>query len=72
MKRQRVIGSTLRARSVPAKSAVMDALYERVWPLIASGEIKPIIETEIAMADAASAHELIAGNQTVGKVMLTL
>lgn len=72
MKRQRVIGSTLRARSIPAKSAVMDALYERVWPLIASGEIKPIIETEIAMAEAASAHELIAGNQTVGKVMLTL
>ncbi len=72
MKRQRVIGSTLRARSVPAKSAVMDALYERVWPLIESGEIKPIIETEVSMAEAASAHELIAGNQTVGKVMLTL
>lgn len=72
MKRQRVIGSTLRARSIPAKSAVMDALYERVWPLIATGEIKPIIEAEVSMADAASAHELIAGNQTIGKVILTL
>jgi len=72
MKRQRVIGSTLRARSIPAKSAVMDALYERVWPLIASGEIKPIIETEVPMSDAAAAHERIAGNQTIGKVMLTL
>ena len=72
MKRQRVIGSTLRARSIPAKSAVMDALYERVWPFIATGEIKPIIEAEVSMADAASAHELIAGNQTIGKVILTL
>ena len=72
MKRQRIIGSTLRARSVPAKSAVMDALYERVWPLIESGEIKPIIETQIPMAEAARAHQLIADNQTVGKVILTL
>ena len=72
MKRQRVIGSTLRARSVPAKSAVMDALYERVWPLIDSGEIKPIIEAELPMADAGEAHKLIAGNETVGKVILSL
>lgn len=72
MKRQRVIGSTLRARSVPAKAAVMDALHERVWPLIESGEIKPIIEAEIPLPEAGRAHELIAGNETVGKVMLTL
>ena len=72
MKRQRVIGSTLRARSVPAKSAVMDALHERVWPLIESGEIKPIIEAEVALSDAGQAHALIAGNETVGKVILTL
>ena len=72
MKRQRIIGSTLRARSVPAKSAVMDALYERVWPLVETGEIKPIIEAEVPMAEAGRAHELIAANQTVGKVILTL
>ena len=72
IKRQRVIGSTLRARSIPAKSAVMDALYERVWPLIESGEIKPIIDAEIPLSDATRAHELIAGNETVGKVILTL
>ena len=72
MKRQRVIGSTLRARSIPAKAAVMDALQERVWPLIESGEIKPVIEAQIAMPSAAEAHALIAGNTTVGKVVLTL
>jgi len=72
MKRQRVIGSTLRARTVPAKAAVMDALYERVWPLLESGEIKPIIEAEVPLPEAARAHELIAGNDTVGKVILTL
>jgi len=50
----------------------MDALYERVWPLLESGEIKPIIEAEVPLPEAARAHELIAGNDTVGKVILTL
>ena len=72
MKRLRLIGSTLRARSVAAKAAVMDALKERVWPLLESGEIKPVIEAEIPMAEAGRAHALIAGNQTVGKVILTV
>ena len=71
-KRLRVIGSTLRARTVAAKATVMDALKSRVWPLLEDGSIKPIIEQEIAIGDAAEAHELIAGNQTFGKVVLTI
>ena len=71
-KRLRVIGSTLRARTVAAKATVMDALKTRVWPLLEDGSIKPIIEQELAIGDAAEAHELIAGNQTFGKVVLTI
>ena len=71
-KRLRVIGSTLRARTVAAKATVMDALKARVWPLLEDGSIKPIIEQEIAIGNAAEAHELIAGNQTFGKVVLTI
>ena len=44
MKRLRVIGSTLRARSVAAKSAVMADLQRVVWPQIESGAIKPIVD----------------------------
>jgi len=72
MKRQRVIGSTLRARSIPAKAAVMDALQARVWPLLATGEIKPIVEQVFEMPNAGQAQALIAGNETVGKVILSL
>lgn len=70
MKRLRVIGSTLRARPIPQKAAVMDALNTRVWPLIEAGTIKPIIEAEFPMEQAGDAQALIAGNETFGKVML--
>lgn len=71
VKRLRVIGSTLRARSVAAKAAVMDALESRVWPLLADGTIVPVIETTLPITRAAEAHALIAGNDTFGKVVLT-
>ena len=70
VKRQRIIGSTLRARSIAAKSSIMDELKTHVWPRLASGEIKPVIETVLPIQKAAQAHELIAGNQTFGKIVL--
>lgn len=72
MKRLRVIGSTLRARSIARKALVMDALQERVWPAIAAGTIRPIIEAVIPMPRADEAHRLIAGNDTFGKVVLAV
>lgn len=70
VKRLRIIGSTLRARSIAAKAAVMDALKERVWPLLEDGTIQPVIECVYPVEEAGDAHDLIAGNQTVGKVVL--
>lgn len=70
MKRLRLLGSTLRTRSIPAKSAVMDGLKADVWPKLASGAIKPVIETAFPMPEAQRAHELVASNQTFGKVLL--
>lgn len=72
VKRLRVIGSTLRARPLAAKAAVMEALQERVWPKIASGEIRPIVEARIPIAEAGRAHDLIAADETFGKVLLTI
>ena len=71
-KRLRLIGSTLRARSIAAKALVMDALLERVWPLLEDGTVKPVIERTLPIAEAAAAHDLLAGNQTFGKVVLSL
>ena len=70
MKRLRLIGSTLRARSIAAKSALMDGLEIHLWPKLESGAIKPIIDTVAPMAEAQKAHDLVAGNETFGKVVL--
>lgn len=70
MRRQHIIGSTLRARSVEAKGKVMDALYKRVWPLFEQGFIEPDIDQVFDIRDAEEAHAVLAGNQTIGKVVL--
>lgn len=72
MKRLRVIGSTLRARPVSEKAAVMDALKARVWPLIESGQIRPIVDAVLPIDQAEEAHALVAGNATFGKVVMTV
>jgi len=72
MKRLRVIGSTLRARSVAAKTAVMAELERVVWPRIEAGDIKPVIETVIPIEEADRAHALVASDQTFGKVVLSI
>lgn len=72
MRRLRVIGSTLRSRSVAAKATVMEQLKSRVWPLLEQGSIKPVIETILPITKAAQAHELMASNQTVGKILLSI
>ena len=72
VKRLRIIGSTLRARSVAEKAEVMEGLERRVWPRIASGEIRPIVEARMPITEAARAHELLASDATFGKVLLIL
>ena len=72
MKRVRLIGSTLRARSVAAKAEVMDGLQRDLWPALEDGRICPVIEEVVPMADAQRAHNIVEGNQTIGKVVLTL
>lgn len=70
-KRLTITGSTLRPRSLAFKTAIASALKEKVWPLIASGLIKPVIHSTFAAADAAKAHALMESNQHIGKIVLT-
>jgi putative PIG3 family NAD(P)H quinone oxidoreductase len=72
VKRLRIIGSTLRARTVAAKAQVMDRLAREVWPHIESGRITPIVETVIPIEEADRAHTLVAADQTFGKVVLSI
>ncbi|MCY4015030.1 MAG: NAD(P)H-quinone oxidoreductase [Gammaproteobacteria bacterium] len=71
-RRLRVIGSTLRARTIAAKALVLDALKDRVWPLIEEGTIKAVVEREFDVEDAGAAHELIASNETFGKIAMNV
>ena len=72
MKRIRVIGSTLRARPLPEKAAILAELEQFVWPKITTGVIKPIIETIMPIEQANEAHDLVASDTTVGKVVLSV
>ncbi|MDP2254759.1 MAG: NAD(P)H-quinone oxidoreductase [Polaromonas sp.] len=70
-KRLTITGSTLRPRSLEFKTAITQALREKIWPLLANGAIKPVIHSAFAAADAAKAHALMESNQHVGKIVLT-
>jgi len=70
-RRLTITGSTLRPRSVAFKAAIAQACLNTVWPLLASGRIKPVIHSVFAAADAARAHALMESNQHVGKIVLT-
>lgn len=70
-KRLTITGSTLRPRPLAFKAAIAAALREKVWPLIASGHIKPVIYRTFAAADASKAHALMESNRHVGKIVLT-
>lgn len=70
-KRLTITGSTLRPRSLEFKTAIAKTLKEKIWPLLASGAIKPVIHSTFAASDAAKAHVLMESNQHVGKIVLT-
>ena len=70
-KRLTITGSTLRPRSLAFKSDIAQSLRAKVWPLIESGAIKPVIHSTFPAADAAQAHKLMESNEHVGKIVLT-
>ncbi|ABM41194.1 NAD(P)H-quinone oxidoreductase [Diaphorobacter nitroreducens] len=70
-RRLTITGSTLRPLPVAFKGAIAQALREHVWPLLASGAVKPVIHTTFPAAQAAQAHALMESNQHVGKIVLT-
>ncbi len=69
-KRIAIIGSTLRMRSVAYKTELARDLRSKVWPLIESGRVKPVIHAVFAPNDAAKAHALMESSTHVGKIVL--
>ncbi|WP_026211953.1 NAD(P)H-quinone oxidoreductase [Longispora albida] len=70
-KRAWVAGTTLRARPLEEKRRFVAEVREQVWPLIASGQVKPVIDRVLPITEAAEAHRVVEANAHVGKVVLT-
>ncbi len=70
LKRLTITGSTLRARDDGFKAAIAEKLLDHVWPLLTSGQIKPVTHQVFCLTDAAKAHALMESNQHLGKIIL--
>ena len=71
-KRASVTATTLRARPLAEKAAICCGVVENVWPLVASGAIRPVVETTMPLEDVARAHRLMDDGAHSGKILLTL
>jgi NADPH:quinone reductase len=65
-------GSTLRPRTVAEKAAIAAALEAKVWPLIAAGRLKPVMDQVFPLAAAAEAHRRMEANDHIGKIVLAV
>ena len=72
VKRQTMTASTLRAQSDASKAAIAFELKEKVWPMFAAGQIKPIIDSKFPLTDAAQAHQRMESSGHIGKIILTV
>ena len=72
VKRQKIIGSTIRARSNETKNIVMQELSEKVIPLFESGMLKPVIHETFYFSECNEAQEMMEANENIGKIILAL
>jgi NADPH2:quinone reductase len=71
-KRLHHTGSTLRPRTVEEKAAIARSIEENVWPLVAAGKIRPVIDSTFPLEQAAAAHARMESSLHIGKIVLTL
>ncbi|MBV2356050.1 NAD(P)H-quinone oxidoreductase [Streptomyces sp. J2-1] len=69
-KRAAVSATSLRARPPAEKTAIVAAVREHVWPLLAAGRVVPVVDQEIPMAEATRAHRVLEESTHIGKVLL--
>ncbi|PBC62301.1 NADPH:quinone oxidoreductase [Streptomyces sp. Tue6028] len=69
-KRAAISATSLRARPLGEKAAIVAAVREHVWPLIDSGHVRPIVDRELPMSEAAEGHRVLEASGHIGKVLL--
>jgi NADPH2:quinone reductase len=68
----RLIGSTLRSRTVEMKGEILGGLEETLWGRFAAGEVRPIIHATLPITEAEEAHAILERRENLGKVVLTV
>ena len=69
-KRGAISATSLRARPTKQKASIVAAVAEHVWPTVEAGLIRPVIDTELPMQQAAQAHRIMTGSSHTGKILL--
>ncbi|MBQ1090960.1 NAD(P)H-quinone oxidoreductase [Streptomyces sp. B93] len=69
-KRAAISATSLRARPLSEKAAIVAAVREHVWPLLSGGHVRPVVDRELPMPQASEAHRLLEESGHVGKVLL--
>lgn len=72
VKRLTFTGSTLRARSGADKARLVRELQAHVWPMLARGEVRPVLDRTFALADVAEAHRRMESSEHIGKILLAV
>ncbi len=72
LRRLTLTGSTLRAQGLEAKARMARGIEEHIWPLIAAGKFKPVIDSTFPLKDAAAAHRRIDSPDHIGKIVLVV
>lgn len=70
MRRLTITGSTLRPQSDLAKARIAAEVEAHVWPMIAAGKLRPVMDSEYRLEDAAAAHARMESSGHVGKIVL--
>jgi putative PIG3 family NAD(P)H quinone oxidoreductase len=72
VKRGTVHAAALRSRPLEQKAAIVAGTEAHVWPLISSGQVKPVVHRVLPLAEAAEAHRIVEASEHIGKVVLTV
>jgi putative PIG3 family NAD(P)H quinone oxidoreductase len=66
-----VHATTLRGRPVEQKVAICRAVTDELWPLVAAGDVRPVVHARLPMTEVREAHRIVADSTHIGKVLLT-
>lgn len=67
-----VLSTSLRARPAAEKAAIVASVRKHVWPLVADGRVRPVVDRVLPLAEAAEAHRVVEAGEHIGKVVLSV